>query len=173
MAAVSENYTFRPSTTNDKESIWKILQQAIARRKSEGSDQWQQGYPNPETVEVDIQKNWGFVLEIDGVVAGYAAVIFEVEPAYEIIEGNWLTKGKYVVIHRVAIADKFAGQGLATKIFLEIEKVALDQNIFSIKVDTNFDNIPMLKILDKLNYTYCGEVYFRGSARKAFEKILR
>lgn len=173
MAAISENYTFRPSTTNDKESIWKILQQAIARRKSEGSDQWQQGYPNPETVEGDIQKNWGFVLEIDGVVAGYAAVIFEVEPAYEIIEGNWLTKGKYVVIHRVAIADKFAGQGLATKIFLEIEKVALDQNIFSIKVDTNFDNIPMLKILDKLNYTYCGEVYFRGSARKAFEKILR
>ena len=41
------------------------------------------------------------------------------------------------------------------------------------KLDTNFDNAPMLKILDKLGYTYCGEVFFRGSARKAFEKILQ
>ena len=172
MAAINENYSFRPATSNDKKRIWEILQQAISRRKNEGSDQWQQGYPNPETVEVDLQNSWGYVLEADGTLVGYAAVIFEIEPAYEIIVGKWLTEGKYVVVHRIAIADDFAGQGLATKIFLEIEKVARNKNILSIKVDTNFDNLPMLKILDKLNYTYCGEVYFRGSSRKAFEKIL-
>ena len=44
--------------------------------------------------------------------------------------------------------------------------------IFSIRVDTNYDNIPMLKLLAALEYQYCGEVYFRGSARKAFEKVL-
>lgn len=30
----------------------------------------------------------------------------------------------------------------------------------------------MLKIIEKLGYKYCGEVYFRGVARKAFEKLL-
>jgi hypothetical protein len=30
----------------------------------------------------------------------------------------------------------------------------------------------MLRVLEKLGYVYCGEVYFRGSARKAFEKKL-
>ncbi len=39
-------------------------------------------------------------------------------------------------------------------------------------MDTNFDNTPMLRILEKLGYTYCGEVYFRGSARRAYEKVL-
>ncbi|MFT4092143.1 MAG: hypothetical protein QM640_00795 [Niabella sp.] len=39
-------------------------------------------------------------------------------------------------------------------------------------VDTNFDNAPMLHILNKLGYIYCGEVFFRGAARKAFEKVL-
>jgi hypothetical protein len=39
-------------------------------------------------------------------------------------------------------------------------------------VDTNFDNLPMLNIFEKLGYTYCGEVYFRGSARRAYEKVL-
>ena len=51
--------------------------------------------------------------------------------------------------------------------------VTLESNVYSIKVDTNFDNVPMLRILDKLGYVYCGEVFFRGSARKAFEKVLR
>jgi hypothetical protein len=30
--------------------IWIILQQAIARRKADGSNQWQDGYPNPEVI---------------------------------------------------------------------------------------------------------------------------
>jgi hypothetical protein len=29
-----------------------------------------------------------------------------------------------------------------------------------------------MKIFEKLGYTLCGEVYFRGGARKAYEKVL-
>ena len=54
----------------------------------------------------------------------------------------------------------------------KLEGDILENNIFSIKVDTNFDNIPMLKILEKLGYTYCGEVILNYSVRKAFEKKL-
>lgn len=39
-------------------------------------------------------------------------------------------------------------------------------------VDTNFNNKPMLRILEKLGYTYCGDVYFWGSARRAYENVL-
>ena len=53
-----------------------------------------------------------------------------------------------------------------------IEDFTLSKNITSLKVDTNFDNAGMLKILDKLGYVYCGEVFFRDSPRKAFEKVL-
>ncbi|MFJ1442200.1 hypothetical protein ACILFQ_09880 [Capnocytophaga canimorsus] len=42
----------------------------------------------------------------------------------------------------------------------------------SIKIDTNFDNYAMLKVLEKAKYTYCGTVYFRGTPRMAFEKLL-
>jgi hypothetical protein len=54
-----------------------------------------------------------------------------------------------------------------------IEDLCVSRNVYSIKVDTNFDNIPMLRILEKLKYTYCGEVYFRGASRKAYEKELK
>lgn len=173
MATIEEPFHFRNAVISDREPIWQILQQAIERRKKDGSNQWQDGYPNFETVENDIKSNFGFVLESGNQIMAYAALIFEVEPAYEVIDGKWLSTGKYAVVHRVAVSDKFAGKGIATQVFKEIEKIAISKNIFSIKVDTNFDNVPLLKILIKLNYTYCGEVYFRGSVRKAFEKILR
>jgi len=48
----------------------------------------------------------------------------------------------------------------------------MEKKVFSIKVDTNFDNIPMLKILDRLNYMYCGEIFFSGAPRKAYEKVI-
>ncbi len=172
MPETNKEYSLRTAENPDKEIIWEILQQAIERRKKDGSNQWQNGYPNPETIGNDILHNYGFVLEFDNEIAAYCAIIFDIEPAYEIIEGKWLSQQKYVVIHRVAVSDKFAGKGIATQLFSKIEKIAKSKNIFSIKVDTNFDNIPMLKILKKIGYTYCGEVYFRGSARKAFEKIL-
>ncbi|MFP9115388.1 GNAT family N-acetyltransferase [Flavobacterium sp. RHBU_3] len=165
-------YTFRLATTDDAPAIWEILQGAIARRKADGSRQWQDGYPNPDVVKADIDKQIGYVLIVNGTVAGYCAVLINDEPAYDDIDGKWLTDDDFVVYHRVAISEQFLGVGLAQKMLGYIEGYALQNNIKSLKVDTNFDNPGMLKILDKLGYTYCGEVYFRGSARKAFEKIV-
>ncbi len=172
MSENQEEYILRKAEDSDKERIWEILQQAIERRKQDRSNQWQNGYPNPETIENDLRNNYGFVLEINNEIAAYSAIIFDIEPAYEIIEGKWLSEEKYVVVHRVAVSDKFVGKGIATLLFRKIEEAAKSENIFSIKVDTNFDNLPMLKILEKLGYTYCGEVYFHGSARRAFNKLL-
>ncbi|MNL81273.1 hypothetical protein D3C87_2083320 [compost metagenome] len=53
-----------------------------------------------------------------------------------------------------------------------IEDHARSIGVYSVKADTNFDNPGMLNIFAKMGYQYCGEVYFRGSARKAFEKVL-
>ena len=166
------NYHFRKASVSEVPQIWEIIQQAIVRRKNDGSQQWQDGYPNENVIKQDITKGIGYVLIDDNIVAGYAAILFNDEPAYEQLKGTWLTNGDFAVVHRVAISDDYLGKGLAQKIFLFTEDLAKGNNIFSIKVDTNFDNLPMLKILEKLGYTYCGEVTFRGSFRKAFEKTL-
>lgn len=165
-------YTFRQATSADINKIWEILQGAIARRKADGSQQWQDGYPNTEVVATDIEKGCGFVLQEDDVVIGYTALLINDEPAYAHIEGKWLTNSDFVVFHRVAIDEKQIGKGLSKLMLSFIEEHALKKGINSVKADTNFDNIAMLKIFERAGYQYCGEVYFRGSARKAFEKVL-
>ena len=166
------NYTFRKAIVNDIPQIWNILQQAILRRKQDGSRQWQDGYPNEAVVEQDIERSIGYVLMDAETIIAYNAILFNDEPAYDDLKGKWLTNKDFVVVHRLAVSDQYVGQGLAQKMLQFTEDLALENNIYSIKADTNFDNTAMLRIFEKLGYTYCGEVIFRGGTRKAFEKVL-
>lgn len=166
------NYNFRKATPSEIPAIWKILQQAIIRRKEDGSTQWQDGYPNPDVVKKDVEAGQGFVLTDKNNIIGYTAILINDEPEYSKIIGEWLSNDDFVVFHRVAISEKYLGKGLSIKIIEFIEKFALENKIYSIKADTNFDNIAMLKIFEKSGYKYCGKVYFRASERKAFEKVL-
>ena len=165
-------YSFRKAEISDIPEIWVILQKAIQRRKEEGSNQWQDGYPNPEVIQNDIEKEIGFVLTDNQKIIGYTAVLINDEPEYARIEGKWVTNADFVVFHRVAISEDYLGKGLAKIMIGFIEDYALENQIYSVKADTNFDNHAMMAIFDRLGYVYCGEVYFRGSARRAYEKVL-
>lgn len=162
----------RKAEIDDRDIIWGIIQQSIERRRQDGSTQWQNGYPNIGTVESDIAKGFGYVLTVDGEIAVYVALILNDEPAYSTIEGAWLSDGEFVVVHRVAVDEKFAGKGMVKKLFDHIEDFTRSHEIQSIKVDTNYDNMAMLKILESKGYSYCGEVLLAGGMRKAYEKII-
>lgn len=166
-------YSFRQAETGDAIQIWEILEKAIQRRKEDGSTQWQDGYPNLSVVENDIKNAFGYVLIHGDIIIGYCAILINDEPEYANIQGNWLTNGDFVVYHRVAISENYLGKGLAQQMLQHIEDFALKHNIYSVRADTNFDNAGMLRIFEKAGYNYCGEVAFRGTPRKAFEKILK
>ena len=165
-------FKFRKAEITDINTIWELLQRAILRRKEDGSNQWQDGYPNLDVVKKDVDHGSGFVLTDADIIVGYCAVMVNDEPEYANIQGKWLTDDDFVAIHRVAISETYLGKGLAQKIMSHVEEYAVSNGIFSIKADTNFDNIAMLKVFEKLGYVFCGEVYFRNSPRKAYEKIL-
>lgn len=165
-------YIFRKATSKDLPQIWTILQQAIQRRKEDGSNQWQDGYPNPTVIEKDIAGDAGFVLAAGNTIAGYVAILINDEPAYAEIKGKWLTAGDFAIFHRVAISEDYLGRGLASKILGFIDEFALQNKLPSVRADTNFDNAPMRHVFEKSGYVYCGEVFFRGSPRMAYEKIL-
>jgi hypothetical protein len=74
------NYSFRRATPSEIPTVWDILQQAIARRKQDGSEQWQDGYPNLQSVQNDVEKGQGFVLTEGETIIGYSAVIINDEP---------------------------------------------------------------------------------------------
>ncbi|SFH76695.1 GNAT family N-acetyltransferase [Halpernia frigidisoli] len=162
----------RKANSEEIPFIWEILQHGIQQRKKDGSDQWQNGYPNEKTIQEDVANNSAYVFTDKNKIIAYSAIIKGIETAYNIIEGKWLNDNKYITIHRVAASDSVKGKGIGSALFAKIEDICLRENIYNIRVDTSFDNLPMIKILDKLNYSYCGEVIMGGSPRRAYHKEL-
>ena len=100
--------------------------------------------------------------QAQGNVVAYGAVVFDGEPAYDAIEGAWLTDGDYVVLHRMAVADGEKGRGVATEFMRRVEAMACGRGTGSMRVDTNFDNRTMLRLLDRTGFSYCGKVVYRS-----------
>lgn len=167
------NLSLSKAEEKDLDLIWQIILYAKESRKADGSTQWQNGYPFRETILEDIRQGNAYVVRDESKVLGYVAVIFGKEEAYENINGKWLSDGDYCAVHRLAVSKTMKGKGLATKMLQEVENIARENGVLSIKIDTIFDNIPMLKIVEKLEYVYCGEVYQNNEPRKAFEKLLK
>lgn len=173
MSAIFVKMTsFRLATEEDFPTLWDIILQAKQQLKREGSDQWQKGYPMPETLLHDISRQQGFVLCHSEKIIAYGAVIFSGEPAYKHIKGAWLSDQSYVVLHRLAVADEYKRQGMAREMILQAERLAISEKVYSFRVDTHTQNKFMLKLIKSLSFVYCGKIEYEQGERLAFEKIL-
>ena len=162
---------FRQAQSCETDRIMQIIRQAQARMHAAGSRQWQDGYPAPGHISADIGRNRGYVLCKPGVegplsVIAYGAVVFDGEPAYDAIDGQWLTDEPYVLVHRIAVADGERGRGVAAEFLHRVETLAQERGVKAFRIDTNFDNQTMLRLLERTGFTYCGKGVYRSGERK-------
>ena len=162
---------FRKSIKSDLDNIMIIIKEAQKYFKENNIDQWQDNYPNEETILNDINNETSYVLVKDNNIVATASISFEEEKTYKNIDGNWLTNDRYVVIHRIAVSNDYKGLRLSSTILDNAKALALKNSIHSIKIDTHKDNKAMQRVLIKNNFTYCGIIYLEdNSERIAFEK---
>jgi len=165
MNGTTMTHTFRPATATDLDGIMAIIAEAKEQMCREGKHQWDDTYPVRHHIETDIRNG-------SGAVAAYGAVVFSGEPAYAEIEGRWLTDWPYVVLHRLAVAERTKGHGIGALFIQEAERLAVRAGIHSFKIDTNHDNTRMQRLLAKTGFTYCGIIHYEKGSRMAYEKLL-
>ncbi|NLN41975.1 MAG: GNAT family N-acetyltransferase [Clostridiales bacterium] len=165
---------FRKAVETDLNAVMNIISQAQNYLKEQGIDQWQNGYPNRQTIINDIENGHSYVLLKDDIIVGTVAIIPGVEKTYEsIYNGEWKSTGEYVTIHRIAIDSRYKRLGFATMILDKAEELCNSLGISSIRIDTHEENLLMQNLLQKNNYEYCGIIYLEDkSKRLAFEKVL-
>ncbi len=172
----------RRAEISDTDSIYRIIREAQTQMARLGIDQWQNGYPDRAAIEADISRGVGLVLCTDessengGEVMAYCATIYDGEPTYtQIHNGKWLTDSNshYVVVHRLAVADHFKHQGIATHFMQLIERLAVERKCRSFRIDTHSDNRYMHALCARLGFVRCGTIYVSdGTPRVAYEKVL-
>lgn len=165
---------FRKAKYSDVESILGIIRQAQQYLKECGVQQWQNNYPNRETIINDINNQYSYVLTKEHLVVGTVAISFDGEETYNTIyEGEWRSNQPFAVIHRIAVEASLKGTGLASEIITNIETMCQNRAIQSIRSDTHKDNKSMQRLLQKNGFQLCGMIYIKdGSERLAFEKLL-
>jgi len=157
----------------DSNRIWEIILQAKAQMKRLGSHQWDDNYPTSELIAEDIRSERGYVLRNNESIVAYGVISFEAEPAYAEIRGKWQNEQPYVIVHRLSVAEEVKHQGIARRFMQEAEKMSFAKGIDNFRIDTNYDNHYMLRLIDSLGFAYSGEVIYReNKVRRAFEKTI-
>lgn len=159
---------------NHVDDVMKIINQAKTYFKNNNINQWQDGYPNADSIKNDIKQNKSYILIDNDIVLGTMFFAIQDDPTYSYIEnGSWITSGKYAVIHRIAVDENIKGRNIAGELVKYAVEECKKHNINSIRIDTHSDNISMQKFLNKHNFKLCGVIYLEsGDSRIAFEKLL-
>ena len=171
---MNSKWIFRRAGDRDVPRILEIIRTAQAQMRAAGSRQWQNGYPAEGDIRRDLACGYGYVLCCAGAEApaAYGAVVFDGEPAYGALEGRWTTPEPYVVLHRMAVAGELQRRGAATEFLHRVADLALRHGVRGFRVDTNFDNVRMLHLLEREAFAYCGKVHYESGERLAFDKNL-
>ncbi|WP_035294198.1 GNAT family N-acetyltransferase [Clostridium sp. KNHs214] len=162
------------ASIDDLKEIMHLIELCVKKMNEEGSNQWDQSYPNKEIIKEDIDAGYLFVAKFNNKIIGIV-VLNHIE-SKEYNEINWTdSHGKIIVIHRMAVDINWQRKGVAKELISFSEKFARNNKFTSIRTDTYIENIKMQSMFKKLGYKKVGQVFFNNGKTKpfiCFEKVL-
>lgn len=171
-----EKLILRPTCEGDLPEVMRIIADAQADFRARGIDQWQNGYPNEQSIRGDIERGESYVVIRGEQIVATAMITFAPDPNYAVIYGGeWLLAApkSYATIHRIAVDLAERGQGIAEWIVGQTERMCRKCGADSLRIDTHRDNRSMQRVAEKNGMTLCGIIHLAdGAERLAYEKIM-
>jgi ribosomal protein S18 acetylase RimI-like enzyme len=163
----------RLATLNDIDPIMELIREIVPLMRASGNFQWDDNYPNAGVFENDINLQQLWLAEIDGQIAGIAAITTDQEAEYA-NAGMDITQTA-IVTHRLAVNVNFRGRGIAEALLKQADVIAANRGISILRIDTNSNNKATRQLFPKLGYEFMGEIplHFRPNLRfYCYEKVL-
>ena len=140
----------------DLPAILALVQRVVPLMNASGNFQWSSDYPNEAVFTTDIERNHLWVAELDGAVAGVAALTTDQDEEYA--QADWDVAEPALVTHRLAVDPAAQGQGVALALMDQAETQAVAQSLRVLRVDTNSENAATQRLCPKLGYRFAGEI---------------
>lgn len=170
----------RKAKIEELDLVCDIIEDGKQQLADAGIDQWQDNYPNRETIQADIDLGRATIFNSDDhETLGVAAVVQAPDDSYDTLIGDWLKDtDKYVTVHRVAIFSHHQGKGYASKLFRELFTYIAEHHpeAESIRIDTHRDNTKMQHLIEKFGFQKVGRivgVYQPTDECYVYEKLLK
>jgi ribosomal protein S18 acetylase RimI-like enzyme len=146
----------RLATKDDLPALMTLVRHVVPLMLASGNMQWDADYPNESVFQRDIDLDQLWIAELDGNVAGVAAITMDQEPEYTQAGVN--IDEPAVVIHRLAVDPTLRQVGVGRALMQQAEVVAKSREIFVLRVDTNTHNEATQRLFPKLGYHLAGEI---------------
>jgi len=162
------------ATENDVDRLMDLIKACVEDMASQGIYQWNEQYPNLQTIRNDVESESTHILEGNNGVIAAISMNEEQPPEYRSL--SWLDQeGRVLVLHRLAVNPKWQKQGIGGRILDYAENYAVDNGYTSIRLDTYSGNPRALRLYERHQYRRVGKVRFPGRDLPFFcyEKNLR
>lgn len=164
-------HEFRLLQPSELPELMLLYQEAIRWMCAQGIDQWDELYPDYDTLFLDIQKKEMYGLFDKGQLV--AAVVLNEEQGEEYQGVDWqLRFDRIGVIHQLCVGAGHQGRGYGRKIVWLAEQEFRRLGYQCIRLDAFPQNPPAMRLYDNLGYCQCGSIRLRKGIFACFEKVL-
>ncbi|UOQ66412.1 GNAT family N-acetyltransferase [Hymenobacter volaticus] len=146
----------RRATATDLPAIVALVRRVVPLMNEAGNFQWSVDYPNESVFQNDINQQQLWVAELEGQVAGVAALTRDQDEEYS--QADWDVTEPALVTHRLAVDPSTQGRGVAAALLQQAEVLAAEQGLKVLRVDTNSENVATQRLFPKLGYRFAGEI---------------
>lgn len=161
----------RLATANDARELHNLVQQCVAAMRAAGIEQWDEVYPNADTISRDIKDGTLHVFDDEGSIIACITIDQKLDPLWQ--QMDWSSRGEpAAAVHRLMVHPSQQGRGLAKMLMLHAETVARELGCRSIRLDSFLQNPAAMALYPRLGYRRTGTAMMRKGEFAGFEKLL-
>ena len=163
----------RKAKKSDLENIMRMYNSCVNGMIKNGIDQWDENYPNRDIIEEDINSKTYYVLEIKEQLIGGINIDENQDKTY--LDIPWKdNSNSFLVVHRLGVKEEFWNKKIGKSLMLFAEKLVIDKQLKSIRLDTYSGNPKAMEFYIQLGYNELGTINLKPNKNEyyCFEKII-
>ncbi len=163
--------TIRPATPDDAPELLALVRDCVTAMRAAGIEQWDEVYPNNESIARDIAAGTLDVLEEDGVILACITLDQQFDPLWQGMD--WTPDSEpAAAVHRLMVHPVQQGRGLAKRLMQHVEQVCRQRGCRSMRLDSFLHNPGAMALYPKLGFRRVGTALMRKGEFAGFEKLL-
>ena len=156
---------FRKAQKNDVETVLSLYKAVIGMTFCT----WNESYPGKEEITEDLSAGTLYVLEDNRELFGAVSIV----PENELNDFDcWTIKENAREFARVVIRQDHQRKGLSVHLIEGVIQKLQKQNAAAIHIAAAKENIPALKLYQRMGFTFCGEAELYGQHFFLCEKVM-
>jgi ribosomal protein S18 acetylase RimI-like enzyme len=166
-----ETPSIRKAVPGDIAQLMSLVRRCIQGMRDGGIDQWDEVYPDRQTILADVRAGTAHVAVSEGRLVGMVVLSDQQEPEYA--EVAWEHGGRPAVVHRLMVDPPWQSRRVGRLLMQLAEERAAALGYGCIRLDAFCENPRAIRFYERAGYRRVGRVRFRKGLFDCFEKALR